>query len=229
MEVAPVQLETEPVVLYPDERVVRGNVETPPNDEPLTGRASLGRPLVLPLVPERVSDDDNLAAFIQAEAGIARYALVYLACSFSPDEGERIARAWVEVDLEREGTEMNEPPIAWSMEPMRSSTALSVTRSLSIKVPVYFVEVGAEVGSTSSSEQLFCEALGLQQPRPSWEFSDSVAQRLTGSHRLHLIVRAPLTPSTGAVSLRARVQRRHIGVFSYTATAESGAPVEFTF
>lgn len=218
VNIEPLDLPDEPVLLYPEQRVVRGRKPAPADALPLEGRVSLGRPLAIPLTPEAAGDDASLRSFIETEAGAARYALVYLACTFKPANGERIARAWLSVDLDAtpapsDGT----PAVAWSMEPMRAAKELSRHRTLSLKVPVKFVEADAEVGTEVSVEQPFCEALGLQEPTPSWEFTDSETQRLRGSHRMHLVVRAPLTEVTGTMSLRATVTHKHFGLLTYHA------------
>jgi len=113
------------------------------------------------------------------------------------------------------------------MEPMRASTQLNQNRTVSIKVPVGFVQATGQSGSTSTAEQIFCEALGLQGSRPSWEFTDTKAQRLRGSHRLHLVVRAPLAQGMAGLSLRAQVERRRLGLFSYTSDTDSARPIQF--
>jgi hypothetical protein len=222
------ELEDEQALLYLDKRVVRGVLDPVPDDKPLVDRVSIGHPLAIPLTSETVATDPDLTTFIEAEAGSARYALVYLACTFKPARGERISKAWLSVKLALgPSAQDGDAAIAWSMEPMRTSKALNLRRTLSIKVPVKFVEVNAEAGSDVSAEAVFCEALDLQQSTPSWEFTDSQSQRLTGAHKMNLVIRAPLSEVTGTVSLRASVTRKHFGVLPYRTSADGGPALSF--
>ena len=228
MNIEPLELEEQPTLLYPEKRVVRGASHEPVPDEPLADRVSLGCPLAIPLTPDWAASDPQLKTFIEAEAGSARYGLVYLACTFKPAENERISRAWLSVNLDvGPPSQAGDAAIAWSMEPMRTAKPLNLHRTLSIKVPVKFVEANAAMGSEVSMEQLFCEALGLQEPTPSWEFTDSESQRLRGTHRLNLVIRAPLVQVTGTVSFRASVTRKHFGVLPYGTSADGGPALTF--
>lgn len=229
MDFEQIALKDQQTLLYPEKRVVRGRILDPvPDDEPLVDRASIGCPVAIPLTSDRVAADSELRTFIEAEAGSARYVLVYLACTFKPTRGERISKAWLSVNLGlRPSPQDGNLAIAWSMEPMRTSKALSLHRTLSIKVPVKFVEANAEVGSAVSAEAVFCEALDLQQSTPSWEFTDSQSQRLRGAQRMNLVIRAPLAEVTGTVSLRANVTRKRLGVLPYRASVDGGPALSF--
>lgn len=226
MEIDLIELDSDPVILHPDRRVTRGR-GNPAVDESLTDRASLGRPVVIELTPERAGDDKPLAAFIEAESSKYRYALVYLAATFTPQEGERFARAWVTVDLNLVPGESGEAPIAWSMEPIRSSNPLTWNRSLSVHAHAGFAQTTGQSGSTSTMEMLFCLANGLQSSRPYWELTDTDQHRLSGSHQFHLVVRAPLGRATGIVSLRSQILRSHLGLFSYSSRPLDEPPQPF--
>jgi hypothetical protein len=228
VDIEPVDIDLEPLSLFLDTRVTRGADDTDSEAaSPLERIVSLGRPVVIALTAKRAGADKELAAFIEGERGVARYALVYLACSFNRVEGAGISRAWVNVKLSAPKTGPEEAPIAWSMEPLRSRTALTQNRKVTLKVPMKFVEVGGESSVTSQVEEVFCEALGLQESTASWEFTDRESMHLTGSHRLHLVVRAPSEAVTGAVSIHAEVERRRLGIFSYKTQAGGSGLTSF--
>src|SRR5437868_4036968 len=67
--------------------------------ELLPSMVSVGRPIAIPLSDKSASEDKELASFLAAEANVARYHLVHLACTFEDSDLARIAKARLIVRL----------------------------------------------------------------------------------------------------------------------------------
>jgi hypothetical protein len=92
-----------------DLRTVRGR-SAPDVPAQLVGRVVVGSPRARLLTPADADTDQDLRRFIEAEASTSSYDLVALSCTFVSDDQQRLADAWLRIDLNG--------AVAHSMEPV---------------------------------------------------------------------------------------------------------------
>ncbi|MFD7032827.1 hypothetical protein ACFWAR_32880 [Streptomyces sp. NPDC059917] len=193
------QLPEQDLVLLPDD-ALRGDEDTdarqdPDAPAPLRGRVRLGGPLAQRLTHDRLADDPDLAAFATAQAGTYEYYLVHLSLTFAPTpQRPRLEFAHLALDLSAKPE--TPPPVAHSMDPMRLTDAVQVTRRWRLGPQLSLLGADASLGEVGRSREFtahqpFAQALGLLGSTPGWEFRRTVATELTGCHALRLVVRTP--------------------------------------
>ncbi len=178
--------EWDSLVLEPDVRETLGGETLPDPGEPLTERFSIGGPVVRALVPGDPVLDSDAQAFVAAAGATSRFCVVDVACSFRPHTDERFFSAWLQVSMSR-ADELTDPaPIAWSMEPLRKKY---------------------------TKNEYFIEGLYLLNDNPAWEFHQTSASQIRGSHLLRFVAQLPTGVSvTGRLGLGAELERRKFGV-----------------
>ena len=118
--------EGNPVEIPLDLRTVRGR---PAPDAParLVGRVVVGTPRARLLTAADAGVDKELQQFIDAEASTSSYYLVVLSCTFVSDDEQRLADAWLRLDLDG--------AVAQSMEPVALEEITELSYNVKIGVP----------------------------------------------------------------------------------------------
>jgi hypothetical protein len=213
LELFDVQLQPDP----PELKRGGGAHEEGP-DVPLV--VSLGKPQVQRVTAELAGKDEALKAFLAAEKE-HRYYLLHVACSFDPDHD--IRKAWLRASLHAGS---GEPPIAWSMDPLRRGSKVTLQQKVALGASLKFAEIGANIGEdttvTTDFEKPFLEAYHELQSDPYWAFTATDETPLRGSYRLSMVVKARAGRAAKAdVTLRATVQRKKFGLIPYEIPAEA--------
>ncbi|MFE5027979.1 hypothetical protein ACFRAO_32905 [Streptomyces sp. NPDC056656] len=192
IELADPQLPAHELVLLPDD-AVRGEPGAGDEPQPLAGRITLNGPSVLRLTPDELAADPEIARYAEAEAGRYSYHLVRLSVTFAPTpQRPRLEFANVALSL---ASKPQEPgPVAHSMEPMRLTDPVQVSRMRRLGPQLSLLGADATLGEVGRSIQYtshhpLVEALGVQGGSPAWEFRRTPAHDLSGCHRLALVVR----------------------------------------
>ncbi|AVZ74628.1 hypothetical protein SLUN_23110 [Streptomyces lunaelactis] len=211
------------LIEFPDPRLPAHELVLPPDDAlrgepddaattPLAGRITLGGPTALRLTAHELSADPELARYAAAEAGRHAYHLVRLAVTFAPTpQRPRLEFAHVALNVT---SKPDEPaPVAHSMDPMRISDPVEISRTRRLGPQLSLLGADASVGEIGrsvqyTSHQPLVQALGLQSGSPAWEFRRTRAHELSGCHPLSLIVRTAadaVTEVTLTVSAGVRI------------------------
>lgn len=107
--------EGSPVEVPLDLRTVRGR-PVPNAPARLAGRVVVGRPRSRRLAADAGADQE-LQQFIESEASKWDYHLIALSCTFVSDDEQRLADAWLRVNLSNPDN-ASDSPVAHSMEPV---------------------------------------------------------------------------------------------------------------
>jgi hypothetical protein len=184
----------------------------------LDDRIVLGAPAVRLLLPDTVIGDDELRAFLTAEAAQNDYWLMQFTCTFEHDEQLPLTTAWLQLTLQSSGAR----PVANAMEPAKLSTNRAVNWSARLRVPCVFAELEAD--GKHVSEEIFCEASREGTPRPSWKFFATSSETIRGLQRLRMVVRGPAGCGLAAsAQVGATVYHRRFGRRPLAYEVASGA------
>ncbi|WP_175408449.1 hypothetical protein [Streptomyces sp. TRM64462] len=193
IELADPQLIEQDLELLPGD-AVRGDPARPDDEKPpLAGRIKLGGPEARRLTPDWLAADPELARYHQEQSHVYDFFLLTLSVTFvSAAQRPRLEFAHVGLSLT---TKPGAPePIAHSMDPMRRTDAVQVTRTRRLGPQLSLLgadaslgEMGRTVGFTT--HQPWVEALGLHAAEPAWEFRRTVATELSGCHVLSAVIR----------------------------------------
>ncbi len=206
--------EWDSLVLEPDVRETLGGETLPDPGEPLTERFSIGGPVVRALVPGDPVLDSDAQAFVAAAGATSRFCVVDVACSFRPHTDERFFSAWLQVSMSR-ADELTDPaPIAWSMEPLRAVDPVEISRTVRLGPNLKFLSAGeVDWDKKYTKNEYFIEGLYLLNDNPAWEFHQTSASQIRGSHLLRFVAQLPTGVSvTGRLGLGAELERRKFGV-----------------
>lgn len=206
-----------PITLEPDQIPHRGEPDEQPG--PLE-RITLGGPLAVPITSEYVEDDPQLKAFVEREADRATYHLMHLAVTFAsgPDDAPLHTAS---VGMRLRAPDGDEPPVAWSMAPLRDTRARTVETTWRFGPELGVGEVTAALGGVERKAQhteteVFVEALRLMRDDPAWQFQATKHQVIEGAHRLFMVVRARhRIDAVVGVVVTASVRRRGIIRYRY--------------
>jgi hypothetical protein len=230
MDIVIPELDMLDLELFPETRAVKKGEA--PSKVPLDGWVSLGRPQVLALRPQEMTDP-SLKLALEAQQDRVAHFLVHLACTFKAPEDARLDNAWLEVLLACEDPQAP-PPIAWSMAPKVERETATLKTSLELKPSFKGYGVELSLGGISSETnretqaEVHLEALNELQSNPTWEFTKTPHRAIRGVHRLELIVQAPRRHRcTGAVSLRASVSRKGWVPWTYQTSMTDRIGVSF--
>ncbi len=206
------ELEMRPVPMALDTIVVRGDSPAGAPDD-LGERIRIGGPFAVPIRPEDV--DGDLRIFVTAEAGRHSYYLTHLALTLITEPGDpEFESATASLLLSAAGGSAE--TVAWSMLPQRVTEDEQVTTKFSFGPELSLEPVTASLGSmersrTRTSTKLAVEARGLMRSDPSWFLTDTERNRISGTHRLALVVRSPAGAAPQAVvGVTAVVRERHL-------------------
>lgn len=189
-----------------DLRTVRGR---PVPDIParLAGRVVVGSPRARLLTPADADTDQDLRRFIEAEARTSSYYLVALSCTFVSDDQQRLADAWLRIDLDG--------AVAQSMEPVSLEEITELSYNIKIGVPCV-INSELTVGGKKDKVESAVQALYEGTSTPAWTFTETSSRALHGLQRLRMIVRAAAGHyAQGTISVGANVRHKRLGVFPY--------------
>lgn len=124
--------EGSPVEVPLDLRTVRGR-PVPNAPARLAGRVVVGRPRSRRLAADAGADQE-LQQFIESEASKWDYHLIALSCTFVSDDEQRLADAWLRVNLSNPDN-ASDSPVAHSMEPVTLEEIRELSYSVKLSVP----------------------------------------------------------------------------------------------
>src|SRR5262249_38689218 len=153
-----------------DLRTVRGR-SAPDAPAQLLGRVVVGSPRARLLTPADAGADQELHRFIEAEASTSSYYLVALSCTFVSDDEQRLADAWLRIDLDG--------AVAQSMEPVSLKEITELSYQVKISVPCVInseFTVSGKKGKPKSAVQALYEGT----PTPAWTFAETSSRALHG-------------------------------------------------
>ncbi|GAA2581643.1 hypothetical protein GCM10010399_09280 [Dactylosporangium fulvum] len=185
----------------------------------ISGRVSLGTPVVRPLTADLATTDPDWRAFLEAEAAHSAYFVLSLFCTFraAPD-GDPIADAAVGVKLHAPDAPADRQPIAWSIDPKRRVRPVPRTGRISLTAKLTIVESTVEYAPEGSREELFVVGMGEHDSDPEWRFRAVSGSPLIGDEELTVVVKAPAGILARAdVSVAATVKHRRLGLIPYRA------------
>lgn len=216
------------------------NVDLVSDWEPVLGRAlpeedvlggRLRVELIQPrrLTPSTAGNDEELKHFMEAEQSQFEYHLIRVACTFIDDEREPFERAWVKVELSREGhaDDLEYQPIAWSLEPKLLAAPSGIVKTVEITDPLKLVTYRRE---QEVGNETYLKAKYASTQRPTWYLTRTTTHAIDGDHDLRVVVRAPTsTQGLAEVSLGATTRRKMGGVVPRIARLPEGCPVRARF
>jgi hypothetical protein len=201
-------------------------------DSPL-GEIHLGRPEIVPMFPEMIDGEPELAKLLRLRLEQAQFHLVHLVCSFRPVENEPFTKAWLRVRLSAQPG-VQEYPVAWCMLPTRvdvqngettQSQKLGATLTL---LRIAELKLESETQTKGSQRRASLLAFNERGSDPYWEFTGFEEAPLEGTYRLALVVEAEKGAVVdGGVELRAEIRRQILGVIRYRAAFGDGKGVMF--
>jgi hypothetical protein len=216
------------LVLEPEKRVTKGDGLS---TEPLVERLALGGPQIIPITADRAGDDEKLRYFIENEG--SKFHLIHMNCNFNPRENETFNSARVWIKLQRTDQVSEPQPVAWSMQPHRLATAVKYTSTVNLGANAKFFEViGVESGAEHSTEiekkEIFLQAFNEMTDNPYWQFKETKAERIYGSHHLNLIIQHPAeTTIGGTVNIIADLERKKFRILSFKVPIENTPSLKF--
>lgn len=206
--------EWDSLVLEPDVRETLGGPAGPAPGEPLAERFSIGGPVVRALVPGDPVLDGDAQAFVAAFGATSRFCVVDVACSFRPHTDERFFSAWLQVSMSRADQQADPAPIAWSMEPLQALDLVEISRTVRLGPNLKFLSAGeVDWDKKYTKNEYFIEGLYLLKENPAWEFHQTSASQIRGSHLLRFVAQLPIGVSVvGQLGLGAELERRKFGI-----------------
>lgn len=184
----------------------------------ISDRLRYGGPQVTPINEQYRPDDQDLQAFLRANAATTRFVLALMALDFPPSDGMRLADANVSVTL-RDNGEPSET-VAYSVSPLAAGSPYEVNRGYSISPNLKIGSVGVggqrESGTVDHGERTYVFGGGELTANPSWTFRPTETQKLEGSTRLSLVIRVPcgrtgtISVSVGAAIGAGRFRKRRV-------------------
>ncbi|MYT24314.1 hypothetical protein GTW69_29200 [Streptomyces sp. SID7760] len=193
----------------------------PTPQPPLTGRISLGTPVVRPLTGEQAAEGDGgWGAFLESQADDYDYLLLSLVCSFRPStDGAPFTDAGIGIRLEAPDQPADRQPIAWSISPKKRAVPVRPSGSLTLTANLMLVDAGVEfTPNQGGHEKLFVVGMGERDSDPEWRFTATTDTPLIGDESLAVIVRTPAgAPAQAHITVAATVKRRRLGLIPYRA------------
>ncbi|MFJ5932859.1 hypothetical protein [Streptomyces sp. NPDC093071] len=200
-------------------------LQTPTPQPSLTGRISLGAPVVRPLTGMQAAEGDgDWGEFLDAQSAHYDFLLLSIVCSFRPSsEGTPFANAGIGVRLEAPGQSDDRQPIAWSISPKRRAVPVAPSGSLTLTANLMLVDAGMEfTPHQGGREELFVVGMGERDSDPEWRFTATPDTPLIGDESLSLIIRTPAgVPTQAHIAVAATVKQRRLGLIPYRAELPS--------
>ncbi|MEW2069846.1 hypothetical protein [Streptomyces sp. NPDC007346] len=196
-------------------------LRAPDPQPPLTGRISLGAPVVRPLSAVQAAEgDEDWGDFLESQSARYDYLLLSLVCSFRPSPGgPPFTDAGIGVRLEAPGQPADRQPIAWSISPKRRTAPVAPSGSLTLTANLMLVDAGVEyTPHRAGREKLFVVGMGERDSDPEWRFTATPETPLVGDESLALIIRTPAgAPAQAHIAVAATVRERRLGLIPYRA------------
>jgi hypothetical protein len=195
---------------------------------PLTGRVAAGGPHGFKITAARVAADPDLRKFIDRSSGRYEYYLIHMAVSFSSLIRPRLKSAKVELALA--SIPVAPEPVTLSLDPLVAGQQVKVDNRVRI-VPSVKVQEHVELslgdyerGIAYERSEQFVRGLGLDGPRPGWEFTRTAAAEIEGAHRLAMVIQAQYG---AALVITGRVTAQVRGNIPWRYGRELPNPLEF--
>ncbi|MFD7441215.1 hypothetical protein [Streptomyces sp. NPDC059909] len=196
-------------------------LQTPTPQPPLTGRISLGAPVVRLLTGMQAAEGDgDWGDFLESQSTRYDYLLLSLVCSFRPSpDGAPFTNAGIGVRLEAPGQSDDQQPIAWSTSPKKRAVPVVPSGSLTLTANLMLVDAGVEfTPHQGGREELFVVGMGERDSDPEWRFTATPDTPLVGDESLSLIIRTPVgVPTQAHITVAATVKQRRLGLIPYRA------------
>ncbi|MFF2727601.1 hypothetical protein ACFVS9_06815 [Streptomyces sp. NPDC058008] len=196
-------------------------LQTPTPQPSLTGRISLGAPVVRPLTARQAAEGDgDWQEFLESQAGEYDYLLLSLVCSFRPaPDGNPFANAAISIRMEAPGEPEDRQPIAWSISPKKRALPVTASTQLKLTAKLMLVEAGVEyTPEQGGREEVFVVGMGERDSDPEWRFNATASTPLVGDESLTLIVQVPAgVPAQAHITMAATVKQRRLGMIPYRA------------
>jgi len=196
-------------------------LQTPTLQPSLTGRISLGTPVVRALTATQAAEgDENWVEFLESQAGQYDFLLLSLVCSFRPSpDGTPFVDAGIGIRLEAPGEPTDRQPIAWSISPKKRAFPVVPSAQLKLTAKLMLIEAGVEfTPEQGSREELFVVGMGERDSDPEWRFTATASAPLVGDESLALIVRVPAgVPALAHITMATTVKQRRLGLIPYRA------------
>jgi len=179
----------------------------------------------------KMTEDKELANFIESQKATYRYDWVRLFCSFFPEQGETFEKAWLNVDLSANGAAQPDAlPIAWSVTPETQydsvQRTLSATLGSELKFTPAKVTAGLSGQETAALKRYFIRSYSVGGAKPFWEMAHTDLASINGSFAFHLVIRSSrATETKGVVKLSAVIGARTFLVFR-SERAHADEPVQ---
>jgi hypothetical protein len=186
----------------------------------LTGRLSLGEPLIVPLTADQAVKDKAISDFFAAQANAYQFFLVRLACSFSLNASEPITRAWVVAGFTRQGRHTDTSAKVIAMDPKSVVDIADIKRNVEGSVKIEYagasISFGGTRGRQAPESELFIAAVGLGKERVAWEFQETSRMKIGGAFAFDMIVQAPVDKRIdGSLEATVEIRKKHFGIIPY--------------
>jgi hypothetical protein len=176
----------------------------------LWDRLRLGGPQVIPIDHHYRPADQDLQAFIRANAAKCRFILALMALDFVLTDGPQLVGAKVAVTLEDDevrpaGSPQPQPQtIAYSVLPLAAGSPYQLNRGYELNADAKFEGFGVggkrATGTVEHGDRKFVIGSGELTDHPSWTFRPTPTQKLEGETRLSLVIQIP-RQRTGSMSV----------------------------
>lgn len=216
------QISEQSVDLEP--RVTKGAHFVAGGDETLKGRITVGTPLVIPVTADTTKKDTLLGAFMKANPTGYKFHALRFACTLNVVNGEPFNWATLSVLMERKNDPDASPaPIAWQLEPCKLSIPVTYTQKVDVGAdltipPFWKFSISPEQMTSWPQDEIYLQALGIQESTPKWHFEKTSRVALGGSYPLIATVITPADTSVQCeVQFDAEIERMKFGLIRYSA------------
>ncbi|MER5432890.1 hypothetical protein [Streptomyces sp. NPDC002588] len=171
-----------------------------PGHHLVNDRVSLGRPQVTPLNAAGVERwaGEELGEHARHLFGSARFCLLSTAVNFHHHDREPVESATLQVRLRAHSAGVAQQPLAWDLSPIRAVSTAKQNSSLKLNLNLKFFTAEVAKNLEEQGEDPYLEAEGVDCSDALWVFTRTARQRLSGVHRLHMVIRLPFTGPCGA-------------------------------
>ena len=196
-------------------------------------RVLLGEPVTMAIRADAAETDLDLKQFIEEQSKQWNFFAVQLACTFAAGEGEQFEQAFIKVALSATGTASAEPPVAWSMRPLKLTEKTDVSNKLELGAELKFTPLASVKPTVSmerkgASETVFLQAYNELRADPYWRFKANSGPAIEGAQRMHMVVRVPLgAEARGAVNVEVDIKKSKFGLISLNTRMPDAAHSAF--
>jgi hypothetical protein len=226
MDIAVPRLSFADVALAPAEEATRGR---PAAELDLDRMISIGGPTIVPISLDDLDEDDDIRPFVAKRAAEFSFHLLHVATTVVPEPDLLLTRVALEFTLSRLDPQAKPVPVALSMVPEQLDQPVELSKSLSLKAPLKLVDVGIEVGSKTTTGEVYLQAMNELRADPKWELYRTKNVAIKGMQRFAMIVQTPRDDGCGSLTVRATVKHKSWGSYRDAADYLSPTPTQFTF